>query len=155
MRGMRVSAKVDYAVTSRRRAGVRRARGPIKGEALSKAQDIPLKFLENILGELKHAGIVRSQRGTDGGYWLARPADEIKIADVIRAVEGPLASVRGEPPETVKYVGAAEPLGKLWVAVRANLRAVLEETTIADIASGELPSVIEEITSDPQAWVTH
>ncbi len=111
MRGMRVSAKVDYAV----RAAAELAsggEGPIKGETLSKAQGIPLKFLENILGELKHAGIVRSQRGTEGGYWLARPADEIKIADVIRAVEGPLASVRGEPPETVKYMGAAEPLGK-------------------------------------------
>ena len=154
MRGMRVSAKVDYAV----RAAAELASagdGPVKGEALSKAQGIPLKFLENILGELKHAGIVRSQRGAEGGYWLARPADEIRIADVIRAVEGPLASVRGEPPEMVKYAGAAEPLGKLWVAVRANLRAVLEETTIADIASGELPGVIEEITSDPQAWVTH
>jgi Rrf2 family protein len=154
MRGMRVSAKVDYAV--RATAELASAgEGPIKGEALSKAQGIPLKFLENILGELKHAGIVRSQRGTEGGYWLARPAGEIRIADVIRAVEGPLASVRGEPPETVKYVGAAEPLGKLWVAVRANLRAVLEETTVADIASGDLPAVIEEITSDPQAWVTH
>ena len=105
---MRVSAKVDYAV----RAAAELAsagEGPIKGEALSNAQGIPLKFLENILGELKHAGLVRSQRGTEGGYWLAKPADEIKIADVIRAVEGPLASVRGEAPETVKYQGAAEP----------------------------------------------
>ena len=151
---MRVSAKVDYAV----RAAAELAaggEGPIKGEHLSKSQGIPLKFLENILGELKHAGLVRSQRGTEGGYWLAKPANEIKIADVIRAVEGPLASVRGEAPETVKYEGAAEPLGKLWVAVRANLRAVLEETTVADIANGTLPAVIEEITSDPQAWATH
>ena len=151
---MRVSAKVDYAV----RAAAELAaggEGPIKGEHLSKSQGIPLKFLENILGELKHAGLVRSQRGTEGGYWLAKPADEIKIADVIRAVEGPLASVRGEAPETVKYEGAAEPLGKLWVAVRANLRAVLEETTVADIANGTLPAVIEKITSDPQAWATH
>ena len=151
---MRVSAKVDYAVRAATELAVA-GDGPVKGEALSKAQGIPLKFLENILGELKHAGIVRSQRGTEGGYWLARPADEIRIADVIRAVEGPLASVRGEPPETVKYEGPAEALGKLWVAVRANLRAVLEETTIADVASGDLPPVIEEITSDPQAWLTH
>ena len=137
-----------------RRAGRCRAcrsrRRAVKGEALAQAQDIPLKFLENILGELKHAGLVRSQRGTEGGYWLARPADEITIADVIRAVEGPLASVRGEAPETVKYAGAAEPLGKLWVAVRANLRAVLEEVTVADVASGELPDVVDEITSDPR-----
>jgi Rrf2 family protein len=151
---MRVSAKVDYAVraVAELAAG---GEGPIKGEHLSKSQGIPLKFLENILGELKHAGLVRSQRGTEGGYWLAKPATEIKIADVIRAVEGPLASVRGEAPETVKYEGAAEPLGKLWVAVRANLRAVLEETTVADIANGTLPPVIDEITSDPQAWATH
>src|SRR6185312_3049683 len=127
---MRISARADYAV----RAAVVLAAagdGPTKGEAIAQAQSIPLKFLENILGELKHAGLVRSQRGADGGYWLARPATEITIADVIRAVEGPLASVRGEAPETVKYGGAAEALGKLWVAVRANLRAVLEEVTVA------------------------
>jgi len=151
---MRVSAKVDYAVRAAAELAAA-GEGPIKGEALATAQGIPLKFLENILGELKHAGLVRSQRGTEGGYWLARPADEIRIADVIRAVEGPLASVRGESPETVKYSGAAEPLGKLWVAVRANLRAVLEEVTVADIATDSMPSVIEKIASDPQAWVTH
>ncbi len=151
---MRVSAKADYAV----RAAVELAAagdGPVKGERLSHAQDIPLKFLENILGELKHAGLVRSQRGTEGGYWLARPADEITIADLIRAVEGPLASVRGEPPEMVKYSGKSKQLGKLWVAVRANLREVLESVTVADIASGELPDLIEDITSDPEAWTTH
>jgi Rrf2 family protein len=151
---MRISAKVDYAV----RAAVELAAAgnePIKGEAISEAQGIPLKFLENILGELKHAGLVRSQRGAEGGYWLARPANEITIADVIRAVEGPLASVRGEAPETVKYGGAAEALGKLWVAVRANLRAILEEVTVADVASGELPAIVDEITSEPGAWVGH
>jgi Rrf2 family protein len=151
---MRVSAKADYAV----RAAVELAAagdGPVKGEKLSQAQDIPLKFLENILGELKHAGLVRSQRGTEGGYWLAQPPDEITIADLIRAVEGPLASVRGEPPETVNYSGKAKELGKLWVAVRANLREVLESVTVADIASGELPDLIDEITSDPEVWTTH
>jgi Rrf2 family protein len=154
MAGMRVSAKADYAV----RAAAELAAagpGPVKGEMLAQAQGIPLKFLENILGELKHAGLVRSQRGSEGGYWLARPATEITIADVIRAVEGPLASVRGEAPETVKYGGSAEALGKLWVAVRANLRAVLEEVTVADVASGELPEIVDEITSDPAAWVGH
>ena len=151
---VRVSAKVDYAV----RAAAELAAagdGPVKGEALAQSQGIPLKFLENILGELKHAGLVRSQRGADGGYWLAKPPGEITIADVIRAVEGPLASVRGEAPESVKYGGAAASLGKLWVAVRANLRAVLEEATVADVASGELPGIVDEITSDPQAWVGH
>ena len=151
---MRVSAKVDYAV----RAAAELAAagdGPVKGEALAQSQGIPLKFLENILGELKHAGLVRSQRGSDGGYWLAKPPDEITVADVIRAVEGPLASVRGEPPESVRYDGAAASLGKLWVAVRANLRAVLEEATVADVASGDLPGIVDEITDDPQAWVGH
>ena len=129
MAPVRVSAKADYAVRAMAELACV-GEGPMKGEALSQAQGIPLKFLENILGELKHAGLVRSQRGADGGYWLARPANEITIADVIRAVEGPLASVRGEAPETVKYVGNAAALGKLWVAVRANLRAVLEEVTV-------------------------
>jgi Rrf2 family protein len=151
---MRVSAKVDYAV----RAAVELAAAespPLKGELISQAQDIPLKFLENILGELKHAGIVRSQRGTEGGYWLARAPEDVSIAEIIRAVEGPLASVRGESPETLRYGGTAEPLGKLWVAVRANLRAVLEEVTLADVARGDLPPVVDELTSDPGAWLTH
>jgi Rrf2 family protein len=151
---VRVSAKVDYAVRAAAELAAA-GEGPIKGEALAQAQGIPLKFLENILGELKHAGLVRSQRGADGGYWLARPAAEITIADVIRAVEGPLASVRGEAPESVSYSGAAESLGKLWVAVRANLRAVLEEVTVADVAEGQLPAIVDDITSDPQAWVGH
>jgi len=151
---MRVSAKADYAV----RAAVELAAAespPVKGEAISQAQEIPLKFLENILGELRHAGIVRSQRGTEGGYWLARPAEEITLADVIRAVEGPLASVRGSSPETLKYGGTAKPLGKLWVAVRANLRAILESVTLADVASGELPGLIDELTTDPAVWAGH
>ena len=151
---MRVSAKVDYAV----RAAVELAAAespPLKGELISQAQEIPLKFLENILGELRHAGIVRSQRGTEGGYWLARPAEEISIADIVRAVEGPLASVRGESAEALNYQGTAAPLSKVWVAVRANLRAVLEDVTLADVATGELPDVIDEITSDPNAWLTH
>src|SRR3989454_10305593 len=108
---MRVSAKADYAV----RAAVELAAAespPVKGEIISSAQGIPLKFLENILGELRHAGLVRSQRGTEGGYWLARPAEEITLADVIRAVEGPLASVRGESPSQLEYSGAAQPLAK-------------------------------------------
>src|SRR5438034_3436282 len=120
---MRVSAKVDYAL----RAVIELAAagdGPIKGERIAQAQKIPLKFLENILGDLRHAGIIRSQRGVDGGYWLARSADEITIADVIRAVEGPIANVRGVGPERVEYAGSAERLREVWIAVRANLRAV-------------------------------
>ena len=151
---MRVSAKADYAV----RAAVELAAadaGPVKGEVISSAQGIPLKFLENILGELRHAGLVRSQRGTEGGYWLARPAEEITLADVIRAVEGPLASVRGESPSQLEYSGAAQPLAKLWVAVRANLRAVLESVTIAQVAQDELPALIGELTSDPGVWTAH
>jgi len=151
---VRISAKADYAV----RAAVELAvagEGPVKGERISQAQAIPLKFLENILGELKHAGLLRSQRGTEGGYWLARPAAEITIADVIRAVEGPLASVRGEPPESLSYSGAAKPLGKLWIAVRASLREVLEHVTLADIANNSLPEIVDEITADPKSWVMH
>ena len=152
--GMRVSAKVDYAL----RAALELAAagdGPTKGEQIAQAQDIPLKFLENILLELRHHGLVQSQRGADGGYWLARPADEIKLADVIRAVEGPLANVRGARPETVAYDGPAARLQDVWIAMRANLRAVLEELTLADVASGDLPSEIAAITASPEAWESH
>jgi Rrf2 family protein len=150
---MRISARADYAV----RAAVELAtapEGPTKGEAIAQAQGIPLKFLENILGDLRHAGIVRSQRGAEGGYWLARPADQITVADVIRAVEGPLASVRGGRPEDVEYAGAAEPLARVWIAVRASLRSVVERVTLADIAAGRLPARIDKLAEDPEAWVT-
>lgn len=151
---MRVSAKADYAV----RAAVQLAsagEGPMKGERLAKAQAIPIKFLENILGELRHAGLVKSQRGADGGYWLARPATEVTIADVIRAVEGPLASVRGESASDLDYAGPAEPLQDVWVAVRASLRQVLEHVTLADVATGSLPEHIAKLAADPEAWRLH
>ena len=150
--GVRISAKADYAV----RAAVELAahEGSVKGDRISEAQGIPLKFLENILIEMRHAGLVRSQRGRDGGYWLAKPADEITIADVVRAVEGPLAHVRGEPPEEVHYSGPAEALEHVWIAVRANLRAVVEQVTVADVASGTLPPAIERLAEDPDAWLT-
>jgi len=125
----------------------------VKGDALSAAQSIPLKFLENILIELRHAGIVRSQRGPDGGYWLAKPAEEIAVADVIRAVEGPLASVRGESPEDLDYEGAAERLQTVWIALRSNLRAVLETVTLADIVGNKLPKDVERLTKAPEAWL--
>jgi Rrf2 family protein len=148
---MRISAKVDYAV----RAAVElAARGdqPVKGEAVAEAQGIPLKFLENILGELTHVGIVASRRGAQGGYWLAKPAEEIVLADIVRAVEGPLATVRGQGPESLEYRGEAEPLQKVWIAVRANLRAIMDEVTLADVVSGKLPTEVRELSEPAEAW---
>jgi Rrf2 family protein len=150
---MRISARADYAVRAAAELAAA-GEGPTKGDAIAQAQGIPLKFLENILGDLRHAGIVRSQRGADGGYWLARPADQITVADVIRAVEGPLASVRGGPPEHVAYVGAAESLASVWIAVRASLRNVVERVTLADVAAGTLPARVAKLADDPEAWVT-
>jgi Rrf2 family protein len=151
---VRVSAKADYAL----RAVIELAAvgdGPVKGERIAQAQEIPLKFLENILLELRHAGIVRSQRGVEGGYWLARPAEEVSLAEVIRAVEGPIANVRGVGPQDVEYGGAAGRLREVWIAVRASLRSVLEETTVADLARGELPPAVEALARDPDAWAPH
>jgi Rrf2 family protein len=154
---LQVSAKIDYAL----RAAAELARaaaeetGPVKGETISESQGIPKKFMENILHDLKRSGIVRTRRGASGGYWLALPAEEIALADIIRAVEGPLANVRGEWPEAVEYSGAAEHLQEVWIAVRANLRAVLESVTLADLVEGELPTPITELTRDPEAWVHH
>jgi Rrf2 family protein len=112
--------------------------------------------MENILHDLKRAGLVRTRRGASGGYWLARPPQEIVLADVIRAVEGPLANIRGEYPEAVEYPpGAAEVLQEVWIAVRANLRAVLESVTLADLADGTLPKPVSKLTRDPDAWVHH
>jgi Rrf2 family protein len=150
---MRISARADYAM----RAAVELAAaggGPVKGERLATAQGIPPKFLENILGDLRHARLIRSQRGAEGGYWLARPAEEISVADIIRAVEGPLATVRGEAPEDVGYGGAAEQLQQVWIAVRKNIRDVVENVTVADIAAGKLPAGIDKLARDPEAWVT-
>jgi Rrf2 family protein len=148
---MRVSAKADYAV----RAAVELAaagEGPTKGEKLADAQEIPLQFLEHILLELKHSGIVRARRGAKGGYWLARPADEVSIADVVRAVEGPIANVQSMAPESIEYRGSAEHLQEVWIAVRASLRSVLEGVTLADLVSGELPAIVGELTAAPEAW---
>lgn len=152
---MRISAKADYAVRAAvHLAAAAEAGRPTKGEQIATGQGIPLKFLENILSDLRHAGLVRSQRGADGGYWLNRPPAEVSVADIIRAVDGPLASVRGQRPEDVPYEGTSEPLQQVWIAVRANLRAVLEHTTLADIAAGELPKRVVKLAEDPEAWVT-
>jgi len=148
---MRVSAKADYAV----RAAAELAaadEGPVKGEKLADAQDIPLQFLEHILLELKHAGIVRARRGAKGGYWLAKPAEEVTIADIVRAVEGPIAHVQSAPPESIEYRGNAEHLQEVWIAVRASLRTVLEHVTLADLVGGKLPSEVQALAASPDAW---
>jgi Rrf2 family protein len=151
---MRLSAKADYAL----RASLELAsagEGHVKAEALARAQAIPLRFLEQILLDLKHAGLVASQRGAEGGYWLAKPPIEISLADVIRAVEGPLANVRGVRPEELEYEGAAASLRDVFVALRASVRAVLEDVSLAEVAAGELPDRVRELVRDPEAWSPH
>ena len=151
---MRISAKADYAVRAAVELVAAPDERPVKAERIATNQEIPLNFLENILGELRHAGIVRSHRGADGGFRLARDADEVTVADIIRAVDGPLATVRGGPPEDSAYGGAAAALPRVWIAVRKSLRSVVEHVTLADVASGQLPAKIERLASDPDAWVT-
>ena len=149
---MRISAKADYALRAMAELAAAETGAPVKGERIAQAQGISFKFLENILLELKHAGIVQSQRGAEGGYWLARPPEEVTLAEVIRVVEGPLANVRGLRPESVEYTGAAESLQEVWIAVRASLRSVLESVTLADLAKGSLPRAIAKLTEDEKAW---
>ena len=151
---MRVSAKADYAVRAALELAAASPARPLKRDQISAAQKIPSKFLETIMLELKHAGIVKSTRGAEGGYGLARPAQDISVADVIRAVDGPLANVRGERVESVEYEGAAAELRDLWVAVRASLRRVLESTSLQDVVDGELPDQVLELTADPEAWIS-
>lgn len=150
---MRITAKADYAVRAALELAGAEDGEPVKGEQLAEAQEIPLQFLEHILLELKHARLIRTKRGARGGYWLARPADEITLADVIRAVEGPLANIQESAPEDTGYPGNAQHLRDVWIAVRANLRAVLESVTLADLTGAEPPKVIRDLTSDPDAWV--
>ena len=151
---MRISAKADYAVRAAVELAGASGDKPVKAERIATAQEIPLNFLENILGELRHAGIVRSHRGADGGFRLAKPAEDVTIADIIRAVEGPLASVRGGPPEETSYPGTSAALPRVWIAVRANLRRVVEHVTVTDVANGSLPAEIDKLAEDPGAWVT-
>jgi Rrf2 family protein len=151
---MHVTAKADYAV----RAVVELAAGsqdtPRKVDEVAQAQGIPVSFLENILTQLRSSGIVRSQRGPEGGYWLAQPASELNLAQVIRAVEGPLVGVRGQRPEEISYQGSAESLQQVWIALRANLRKVLEHVTVADIAAGKVPKEIVTLSKEEEAWTT-
>lgn len=150
---MRISAKADYAVRAALELAAEHAAEPVKGERIAEAQQIPLQFLEHILLELKHAGLIEARRGARGGYWLARAPEEITVADVIRAVEGPLANIHEHAPEELHYAGAAERLRDVWVAVRAGLRSVLENVTLAQLSHGELPWRIDAILGDPEAWL--
>jgi len=148
---MRLSARVDYAL----RAVVElatAAEGPLTAERIAKAQEIPPKFLESILLQLRRGGIVHAQRGPEGGYWLARPAGEITLADVIRIIDGPLAHVRGQRPEDLGYLGAAAALQEVWIALRASERQILELVTVGDVATAKLPDRVRELAADPAAW---
>jgi len=150
---MRLSARADYAL----RAAIELAAADgthLTADQLAQAQRIPGKFLEAILTQLRRAGLVRSQRGPEGGFWLARDSTEISLADIIRAIDGPLVGVRGERPELVDYTGAAVPLQTVWIALRANERAILEEVTLAHIVAGKLPDRIQLLTEDPRAWAS-
>jgi Rrf2 family protein len=147
---MRISAKADYAV--RAAVGLARAEGSMKAELVAQGQDIPLRFLEKILYDMRHAGLVATRRGPEGGYRLARDPADITVADVLRAVDGPLADVHGTAPEDLEYGAGLEVLQEVWVAVRANLRAVLEAVTVADLAKGELPAGVRDLTELPGSW---
>jgi Rrf2 family protein len=149
---VRISAKTDYALRAAIELAALDTDEPVKGEAIATAQGIPLRFLENILGDLRNAGIVESRRGVDGGYLLSRPPAEITLADVIRAVDGPLANVAGTRPNLLRYEGSTEKLREIWVGVRAALRSVLEETTLADMADKKLPKHVEKMVADQDAW---
>ena len=152
---MKVSAKADYAVRAAAElAAAQNTGAPVRAESIATAQGIPQRFLENILSDLRHAGLVQSVRGAEGGHKLNRPANEITVADVIRAVDGPLAAVRGERPEAVTYAGPAEQLQRVWIAVRKNLRDVVEHVTLADLANGALPPQVDALADDADAWQT-
>ena len=146
---MRVSAKADYAVRAMiELAGASEDR-PLAGEQIAGAQEIPLRFLDPILTELRYAGLVRGRPGADGGgYWLARPPGELTLAEIISELDGPLASVRGEPPEALSFHGDAKPLREVWIALGANMREILDSVTIADLVAGELPEPVSRIVSD-------
>jgi Rrf2 family protein len=151
---MRITAKSDYAI----RALIELASNEgvlLTCDAIATEQDIPNKFLSGILTDLRHAGVIQSHRGAEGGYELARSASSITVADVIRVVDGPLASVQGQRPQEVHYEGNAAILQPLWIAVRASLRGVLENVTIAHLAAGQLPRKVARLTEDDEAWRDH
>ncbi len=149
---MRISAKADYAVRACVELAARGGVDAVSVEVLAGARGIPAAFLERIVGDLRRAGLVASVRGAGGGYRLARAASEVTVADVVRAVDGPLVFVRGERPTDLAYDGPAEPLITLWVALRASVRSVLESVTIADLAANTLPAAVSALVEDPEAW---
>jgi Rrf2 family protein len=151
---MHVTAKADYAVRAVIELADSSQESPRKVDSVAQAQGIPVSFLENILTQLRSAGVVRSQRGPEGGYWLAHSAEDVDLASIIRAVEGPLVGVRGQRPEEIEYAGSAEQLQQVWIALRANLRQVLENVTVADVASGKLPAEVIALTKVDAAWHT-
>jgi len=148
-----IPAKVDYGL--RALLSLAAAGAPRTADSLAADQGLPPRFLGAILADLRRAGLVASQRGAEGGYRLARPPSEIYLAEVIRALDGPLAEVRGFRPEATSYDGAAEHLQQIWVAVRASLRKVLEQVSLDDVVSGKLPASVAKLTSDPDAWEPH
>ena len=153
--GVHVSAKADYGMRALLELTAAYREDParlVKGEAISRAQQIPLKFLEGILRQLRQSGIVASQRGAEGGYRLDRDPARVSIADVVRALDGPLAAVRGQRPEDLEYAGSSEHLREVWIAVRASMRHVLEHISLADVAGGELPTSVTELLAEPGAW---
>lgn len=149
---MRISARADYAVRAALQLAASQDDGPLKAEAIADAQDIPHKFLEGILNDMRRGGLVLSQRGGNGGYRLAKPAQSISIADVIRIVDGPLVSVRGVRPPDLSYTGPAESLLPLWIALRANVREILDGVSLADVASSALPAEVSALAHAPGAW---
>ncbi|WP_406071580.1 RrF2 family transcriptional regulator [Micromonospora sp. NBC_01638] len=154
---MRLSARVDYALRAAAElaataSGPERGR-PVTADQIARAQEIPPKFLESILLQLRRGGIVHAQRGPEGGYWLARPAKEISLAEVIRVIDGPLAHVRGQRPEQLGYHGPAHALQEVWIALRASEREILELVSVADVAAGTLPARVTELAADPRAWI--
>lgn len=152
---MRVSAKTDYALRALIEIAGRSDAKPVSAEELGKAQEIPHGFLQAILADLRRSGIVMSQRGQAGGWRMARDAAEVTVADVIRAVDGPLVSVYGLRPEAVRYTGSAEVLQHVWIAARSSLRDVFEAVTIEALATGSLPEDVEARTRDVDAWQPH
>lgn len=149
---MYISAKVDYAARVLLRLAASTDGKPIGGETLATGEGLPVRFVENTLVELRRAGLVTSHRGVEAGYRLARPAREIAIADIIRALEGPLAEVHGLRPDQRSYEGAAEHLQSVWVALRAAMRSVLEAVTLEHIVAGKLPSGVAKLVNDPDSW---
>ncbi len=151
---MKISAKADYAVRAMIELAGATEERPVPGEQIAGAQAIPLRFLDPILTELRFAGFVQRRLGEDGGYWLDRPPGEVTLAEIISELDGPLANLRGEPPEELSFRGDAQPLREVWIALGANMRQVLDSVTIANLVSGQLPELVRTIASRPDVGQT-